>query len=305
MGWRKKWHWGERELTPARWEAVRDAYRVHSLATGKSPETLSTYLRHIEAFRSWCDERHERFLHTSKTTAETHIAEMLTSDYARSTVNTRVSALKSFYRWALAEGMRKGDPCRDIRMHKEAVVPRQPLTARECRCLIDACDTLFERVVVLTFLITGIRRAELLRLQVEDVDWRTGQMLIHGKGLRQRHVMPGFDLLKLLREYATGRSQGSLFLWPGTRRAVSRSSLGRLLHDIERRAGTGNVFPHRFRHTALCGLLADGTDLLSVSVIAGHESLDTTRLYLKTVEEARALRQQRRYGDGLMQRLVG
>ena len=270
------------------------AFRLYLVGGGKSAETAATYLRHLSQYHYWCVVERVNLFTAKPLTLQRHIVDMLDGDYARATVNSRIAALKSFYRWLVLEGKKKGDPTRELKMHKEKVAVKEPFTEAEAKRLVGAAETTFERSIVLLLLGSGIRRAELIWLKVADINWRAGTMLIHGKGLKQRHVAPGWAAMKELSAYLQGREYGQVFLWPGTGRPVSRSSLGRLLHGLEKRAGISNTFPHRFRATMICWLLAERADLIAVSVAAGHSNLETTRRYQRAVEGQRAVDVQRR-----------
>jgi site-specific recombinase XerD len=279
------------------------AYRLYLLGSGKSHETAATYLRHLSQYSAWCERERVNLFTAKPLILQRNIVDMLDKNYARGTVNTRISALKSFYRWLILEGKKKGDPTRDLKMHKEKVAIKDPFTETEARRLVDIAETAFERAILLLLLGSGVRRSELIRLEVEDINWRVGTILVHGKGLKQRHVAPGYAAMQEVRTYLDGREYGRIFLWPGTGRQLSRSSLGRLIHGLEKRAGITNAFPHRFRTTMICWLLTQRADLIAVSVAAGHSSLDTTRRYQRKVEAQRAVEEQRRHS--LADRVAG
>ncbi len=283
--------WGKK---PVDFMAEAAAFRLYLVGGGKSTETAATYLRHLKQYHQWCVAERVSLLTAKPLVLQRHIVDMLDGDYARATVNSRIAALKSFYRWLVLEGRKKGDPTRELKMHKEKVAVRDPFTETEAKRLVVAAETSFERAILLMLLGSGIRRAELIRLKVADLNMRAGTALIHGKGLKQRQVAPGWAAMKEIGLYLQGREYGQVFLWPGTGRPVSRSSLGRLLHGLEKRAGISNTFPHRFRATMICWLLAERADLIAVSVAAGHSNLETTRRYQRAVEGARAVDVQRR-----------
>ncbi len=299
--------WGG--TTKSRYLAEVGAYRLYLLGSGRSAETAATYLRHLSQYREWCERERVNPFTAKPLVLQRHIVDMMDQEYAtgqkyaRGTVNTRISALKSFYRWLILEGKKKGDPTRDLKMHKEQVAIKDPFTETEARRLVATAETSFERAMLLLLLGSGVRRAELIRLEVEDINWRVGTILVHGKGLKQRHVAPGQAAMQEVRAYLDGREYGRIFLWPGTGRHLSRSSLGRLIHGLEARAGITNAFPHRFRTTMICWLLTQRADLIAVSVAAGHSSLDTTRRYQRKVEAQRAVEEQRRHS--LADRVAG
>jgi len=209
---------------------------------------------------------------------------------ASSTVNTRISALRSFFRWAQAERrppLVRRDPTVGLKMRKVLPPARPPLTLAELRALLRAAETPQQRALLLTMLDTGVRRSEALAIRGRDVDWRTGTIVIRdGKGGRPRLVAVGVVALAALGELRNGDDH----LW-----RLSKSSLKRLLDGMAGRAGLppGAVYPHRLRVTRICDLIGAGADQIGVAAVDGH-SLEMVRYYQRSIEELRAVEQQRR-----------
>lgn len=135
---------------------------------------------------------------------------------------------------------------------------------------------------------TGIRVAELVGLDIDDVDFEQGALLVTGKGDKQRLVPSGLPALKATEDWiGRGRKKlvdshtpaGALFLGKrgdriGTRQV--REMVNEALHDLGTTSARG---PHALRHTAATHLLDGGADLRSVQELLGHSSLQTTQLY--------------------------
>ena len=172
-------------------------------------------------------------------------------------------------------------------MRKDKIEPRVPFATTELQALLGCATTRSERAVLLLFVGGVMRRSELLAIRAEDVDWRREMILIRGKAERERWIAPGHAAVLALRQYVDGQARGRLF-------PFGKTSLYRMLASLSERAGVESVYPHRFRTTGICWLLDQGADLISVSVIAGHASVNETRRYQRAVEARRALAQQRR-----------
>lgn len=221
------------------------------------------------------------FLTASEGNVLHHVSDVINA-HSRAYANTRISFLKSFYRWVLSQGLRTGDPTARLHMRKPRTEPRLPFAPRELRRLLHATQTPMERALLLILLGSGARRAELLATRVQDIDWRRGAIFIrYGKGERERWVAPGREAMKALKEYLRGQEAG--LIWP-----MSRSTLKRVLDRLAIRAQVQQVFPHRFRVTMVCGLLDAGADAISVGSVAGH-SLEMVKHYQRAVERKRAL----------------
>jgi site-specific recombinase XerD len=161
------------------------------------------------------------------------------------------------------------------------------LSREEVSRLINAAGTLFRRTLLMTLYGTGMRRAELARLKVSDID--SQRMIIRvvaGKGGKDRDLPLSPALLVILREYWRWRKP-RLYLFP-TRtcgrsldRPISDKTVWIACSEAAHRAGISKrVTPHTLRHSWATHLLEAGTDLRTIQVLLGHGDLETTAQYL-------------------------
>jgi integrase/recombinase XerD len=178
---------------------------------------------------------------------------------------------------------------------EETPYPKRPqslpavLSQDEVARLIDAALTPVHRIVLMTLYATGLRRAELTRLKVSDID--TGRMVIHvvgGKGRKDRDVMLSPKLLDELRQYWRGlQHKPRTWLFPGgrwhnhTERPMSDKVVWHACDQAARRAGLDKrVHPHTLRHSFATHLLEAGVDLRTIQLLMGHSDLKATTIYL-------------------------
>jgi integrase/recombinase XerD len=131
-------------------------------------------------------------------------------------------------------------------------------------------------LIVFTLLDTGLRVAELAGLTRDNVDWQAHRLVIHGKGGKRR-VVP-----------TSPRSWVLLERWFADRRTVGagRRTLQRLVRGVANRARIGRpCSPHVLRHTFAVTCLQKGVTLAAVGRLLGHESLETTMMYLNLSNE--------------------
>ena len=161
------------------------------------------------------------------------------------------------------------------------------LSREEVSRLINAAGNLFRRTLLMTLYGTGMRRAELARLKVSDID--SQRMIIRvvaGKGGKDRDLPLSPALLETLREYARWRKP-KLYMFP-TRtlsqtldQPISDKTVWIACSEAARRAGISKrVTPHTLRHSWATHLLEAGTDLRTIQVLLGHGDLETTAQYL-------------------------
>jgi integrase/recombinase XerD len=161
------------------------------------------------------------------------------------------------------------------------------LSREEVSRLINAAGTLFRRTLLMTLYGTGMRRSELARLKISDID--SQRMIIRvvaGKGGKDRDLPLSPALLETLREYWRWRKP-KLYLFP-TRtlgrqlvQPISDKTVWIACSEAAGRAGIHKrVTPHTLRHSWATHLLEAGTDLRTIQVLLGHGDLETTAQYL-------------------------
>jgi integrase/recombinase XerD len=203
---------------------------------------------------------------------------------APSTVTQHLAALRFFY----IKTLRKPWSIAETPYPKK--VQRLPiiLSPEEVTQLIDSALNPFHRILLMTLYATGVRRAELARLKITDIDSR--RMIIHiqgGKGRKDRDVMLSPTLLEALREYWRGlRPKPTHWLFPGGRshtgnHPISPRTIWNACENAARRAGIRKkVHPHTLRHCFATHLLEAGADLRTIQILLGHRDLEETTIYL-------------------------
>src|SRR5215471_74213 len=158
------------------------------------------------------------------------------------------------------------------------------LSSEEVTRLIDAARNLYHRTLLMTLYSTAVRRSELCRLKVSDIDSQRMMIRIHGKGRRDRDVPLSLKLLETLRLYWRWRKPKT-YLFPGRgQRAdvpISANTVWLACRQAAQRAGIGKrLSPHSLRHSCATHLLDAGADLRTIQVLLGHSRLEHTLIYL-------------------------
>jgi len=179
-----------------------------------------------------------------------------------------------------------------------ASLPRG-LTGAEVERLLGSCDR--SRVsgrrdfAILTLLVRlGLRSGEVAGLRLDDIDWRAGELIIHGKGDRTERLPLPADVGEVIVEYlrharplsAQGRTVFVRVKAP--HRALSSTGVSQIVADAARRANLGVVHAHRLRHTAATEMLRAGGSLAEIGQVLRHRRVHTTAIYAKV--DRRALR---------------
>ena len=264
-----------------------------------SPMTVMTYERFLRDFESYF-----RGLDTTAdwTTVDADIIrdwleQMLDNGAKATTVNTALSAVRSFFRYALRRKLVEKDPAHLIEGPKKSKPLPQFVREKEMDELIDDKewgDTFIDvraRAILILLYETGVRVSELTGLDDEDLDVTAGQLKVTGKRNKQRIVPFGQELATAIGQYVgrrdteVERQTTALFVTDKGERmtrqqvyAIVRRSLGEVT-TLKKRS------PHVLRHSFATAMLNNGAGLESVKKLLGHESLETTEIYTHTTFE--------------------
>ena len=168
---------------------------------------------------------------------------------------------------------------------------KKPFSAEELEALRVNCSSLRDRALVEFLYSTGVRVSELASLNVGDIEMGRQELIVYGKGSKERKTYLTDSAKFYLRRYLQTREQEgladqSLFVTldsPHDRLTVA--GVQYMLRQLGKRAGVKNVHPHRFRRTIATDLLARGMKIEEVKEFLGHEKLDTTMIYCTIKEE--------------------
>ena len=264
-----------------------------------SPMTVMTYEQFLRDFESYF-----RGLDTTVdwTTVDADIIrdwleQMLDNGAKATTVNTALSAVRSFFRYALRRKLVEKDPAHLIEGPKKSKPLPQFVREKEMDELIDDKewgDTFIDvraRAILILLYETGVRVSELTGLDDEDLDVTAGQLKVTGKRNKQRIVPFGQELATAIGQYVgrrdteVERQTTALFVTDKGERmtrqqvyAIVRRSLGEVT-TLKKRS------PHVLRHSFATAMLNNGAGLESVKKLLGHESLETTEIYTHTTFE--------------------
>ena len=205
-----------------------------------------------------------------------------------SAVTQRLAALRFFYTKTLQRTWSTAETPYPKKVFRLPTILSQEEVAR----LIDAALTPYHRTLLMTLYATGLRRAELARLKVTDID--SQRMVIHvqgGKGRKDRDVLLSPKLLDEFRKHwHRFKRKPSVWLFPGNRhhsgdQPISTKVVWQACRHATQRAGIKKqVHPHTLRHCFATHLLEAGADLRTIQMLLGHRDLEETTLYLHLSE---------------------
>ena len=257
-----------------------------------SGHTLTAYRKDLNSFSMYVGEQRV------KDVDHVRIRGFLSSLYERGLSKTSVAralaAVRSLYRWLAREGVVEQNPAVLVatpRLPKK--LPRVP-SIEEINSVLDGempeCAAFPERDRLLLELLygCGIRNSELVGIDVEHVRRSGEEILIRGKGKKERIVAFGDSALAALEAYLPTRQKllavcrkttPALLVNQRGGRLTTRS-VGRIVKNIAIAKGlNGDIHPHTLRHAFGTHMLAEGADLRAIQELLGHERLSTTQRY--------------------------
>ena len=199
-------------------------------------------------------------------------------------VKRRLSALRSFYKWALRlKKVPKDITARVIPPKADKPLPVFFRQEEMDRALEDAGDLSPRDELILSLLYqTGMRQAELLNLTDADIDLNQGQIRIFGKRRKERIVPIGDKLIEQIKAYMETRDAETDRFFPNLTKYT-------LYNIVRARMGAVSTLkkhsPHVLRHTFATAMLDNGADIRTIQELLGHASLSTTQVYTNTTFE--------------------
>lgn len=208
----------------------------------------------------------------------------------------RATALRSFSRYLHVVGLNGQDLSAAIpraRRSRFRALPKD-LPSQEVSRVLQGIDASTpggrrNRAALLLLARLGLRRSEVVALRLEDVDWRAGEILVHGKGGRSdRLPLPrdvGEALASYVRHGRPRRDSRRVFLMTrAPYRDLTPGGLTSLVREAGARSGVAGLSPHRLRHTAATQMLRRGVSLPEIAQVLRHRDLQSTAIYARVDE---------------------
>ena len=254
---------------------------------GLSNNTVSSYKNDIKSFFLWLDENSFNPLNINASDANNYVSKLFGDGLKSSSVNRKISAIKSFYIFLQKKKIIMKSPIADIVMPKQEKYLPVSISEEEVERLLNSPDLNIQierrdKAMIEVLYATGIRISELTNLKLTDLDINRSVLKVFGKGSKERLVPFGEKAAESLNLYLTDRKDlksKEIFLSNrGTK--ISRSAFWQRIKIYTKRENLKiSISPHTLRHAFATHLLNRGADLRSVQILLGHSDLSTTQIY--------------------------
>lgn len=266
-----------------------------------SEHTVRNYKNDLLSFAIWCERMQLDPCMANYRELRGYLAEMDGAKYARTTINRRLSSLRSFFKWLDVIGEETNNFA-DV-MKGPKILKTLPHVVRHndienlmkvCMDEIEASESDLDKAkakrdyaIMELFYATGARISEVSNLKLENINFESGQIKFFGKGMKER-IVPIYNIAaSALADYIEnargnllrGNSSDICFIG-NSGRPMSADSIRKMFYKKCEAAGVSSeISPHAMRHTFATDVLDGGADLRSVQEMLGHASLSTTQIY--------------------------
>jgi len=263
-----------------------DDYLAHlQVERRMSPHTFDAYRRDLDALNAFATQQAAdvETLHTEQVRA--FIASEHRRGLSPKSLQRRLSACRSFYRWLLRHGRIHANPAQPIRAPKAPRKLPQVLDPDEAKALVEVPTDvplgLRDRALLELFYSSGLRLSELCALRWQDLDLVGGLVTVLGKGNKQRSVPVGSFARTALAAWMQDQQAASdAFVFPGRKGPMSSRGVQARLRTLAQRQGLfKRVHPHLLRHSFASHVLESSGDLRGVQELLGHADISTTQIY--------------------------
>ena len=263
--------------------------------------TRDAYGRDIRAFQQFMTERGvEDLTKVSNTDVVAYLIELKTKGKSKSTVNRKLSSIRTYYRFLMKKGLIGQNPAEDIKSPRIERKELSYLTVEEVERLLlcpdESVKGIRDRAILEILYATGIRVTELIELKLKDVNLRMGFVTCSGAHGRARIVPMGTMARKaldyyilhsrnvLMKDRDDNDPQGVLFVnYLGD--PFSRQGLWKVLKQYGEQSGLADkLTPHILRTSFAVHMVQNGADLKSLQELMGHEDIMATQIYLSVTK---------------------
>ena len=254
---------------------------------GLSKNTVKAYEADISSFFRWLINKDLEYKNLQEEHINQYISFLFQKKMKSSSVNRKISSIKSFYIFLVKRNFIKNSPLNDVVTPKQEKYLPESMSEDEVDKLLNSPNVANkienrDKAMIEMLYATGMRISELVNLKMTDVDMKRCVVKVFGKGSKERLVPFGETALDSLIAYLSERVQSSskeIFLSNRGKKMTRVAFWQRVKIYLVRENLKNSISPHTLRHAFATHLLNRGADLRSVQLLLGHSDLSTTQIY--------------------------
>ena len=267
---------------------LRSFFDYLYIEKGLSQNTVQAYETDILSFLNWLTKTPNiNYLNLKEDNINKYIAYLFKSKLKSSSVNRKISSLKSLYLYLIKKNILKNSPISEVITPKKEKYLPSSMSEDEVDRLLKSPDTSNkiekrDKAMIEMLYATGMRISELVNLKLTDVDLQRCVAKVFGKGEKERLIPFGEAALEALSDYISDRDKSvskEIFLSNRGKKLSRVAFWQRIKIYLIRENLKNSISPHTLRHAFATHLLNRGADLRSVQLLLGHSDLSTTQIY--------------------------
>ena len=277
-------------MSPAALQAI-EAF-LHKLRHERqySLHTIDNYARDLNRFYDyWQAARSQTWDQVQSRDIQAYIGQRHRNGISAKTIQRELSALRSFFNYLMVEHQLLGNPAKDVQAPKVARKLPQTLDTDQVQHYLsiedDSLLAVRDKAILEVLYSSGLRLAELIGLNLSDLDLQQGLISVTGKGKKSRRVPLGSKAIDAIQAWLKRRTEinvaeaEAVFVSQNGKRLAARSIQQRLRHWAQKQAMASHIHPHMLRHSFASHILESSGDLRAVQELLGHSDISTTQIY--------------------------
>lgn len=268
------------------WEADLEEFLMSKALEGKASKTVKQYRYELVRLLTYINKPVKNidsgdisgFMRTYK----------MIRKVANQTLKNVRAVYSSFFGWLRDRDRIRRNPMVLVESIKVEKKIRKPYTDEERERMLRKCSSLRDKALLEFLYSTAVRVSELSEINREDIRYANKELIVYGKGAKERTVYINERTNMYLKEYLESRKDNNPALFVGSKKPNSRltkTGIEDIIRRIGEKAGVENAHPHRFRRTALTNALNRGMPLQEAMIFAGHAKSETTMRYCTVNQE--------------------
>lgn len=281
--------------------------RYLNIERNASSHTITSYQNDLSGFLAFCSismgvpEEKVDVHEVTRLTIRLWLGELSEDGLAKSSIARKVAALRSFFKYCFKRGHIEKNPAHLLIVPKKDKTLPKTVNQSDLERLMDAVDIttpkgLQDRTILEVFYGTGIRVSELVGLNITDVDIRSKQIIVHGKGNKERVIPLGDTAVNIIKDFLKQRTQlygdrtdsdarKALFIAASGQRMYDRAVRYMVERYLKQHSEVTQKSPHVLRHSFATHMLDNGADIRIIKEFLGHSNLAATQVYTHTSVE--------------------
>lgn len=269
------------------WEVDLEEFLMSKALEGKSVATVDRYRYELYRLLSYTNKAVTNIKHTD-ISGYMRAYKAIRKVQNQTLENVR-AVYSSFFGWLRDRDQIQKNPMTLVEEIKVEEKLKKPYTDEERELLLRHCKTLRDKAMMEFLYSTAVRVSELARLNRGDIRFVSKDLIVFGKGSKERKVYLNDRTNLYMREYLQSRTDENEALFASIRephRRLTKAGIESIIRETGKRAGVEKSHPHRFRRTSATNALNRGMPLQEVAQLLGHKKVETTMLYCTVDQES-------------------